>query len=251
MNTYVRSHSRRRGTIRNSIPGIRALGEALKELTLPAADDAVRRERDSTIAFLSNLLGTFKALKDPFLSDCLLKQLQIEIHQGLSGERVRMGPFFSPWSAERINAHLNIMEKTDTGILIRLTEQAIGCGPPIPGLMDGPAGHIFPCHRKPGPSLANISGWDTRSKKSPHVKVLMSNLIEAKDVLSREEVFVIAYMMIHRLQSDGMENHVIAPVMLLSIMAECHGRILIAHFDGAKLVIQMLKLHCSYSGYKE
>lgn len=39
--------------------------------------------------------------------------------------------------------------------------------------------------------------------------------------------------------------------MLLSIMAECHGRILIAYFDGGKLVIQMSKLYCLYSGYKD
>lgn len=39
--------------------------------------------------------------------------------------------------------------------------------------------------------------------------------------------------------------------MLLSIMAECHGRILIAYCDGGKLVIQMSELHCFYSRYQD
>lgn len=44
----------------------------------------------------------------------------------------------------------------------------------------------------------------------------MSNPIEGDENLpSREEIFVITHMMIHRLQLEGMENHVIAPVRCL------------------------------------
>lgn len=46
----------------------------------------------------------------------------------------------------------------------------------------------------------------------------MRYTIEAKEgEPSREEIFVIAYMMIHRLQSEGMDKHVIAPVRCLPL----------------------------------
>ncbi|GES66790.1 hypothetical protein ATEIFO6365_0016007800 [Aspergillus terreus] len=182
------------------------------------------------------------------------------------------------------------MDKHGTSQSLRRSKHAIDFGSSIPGLFDGPAGRVarvsglivqlMHCPRKPsGASLANIAGWRHSScplpsgysllcingprwepsdcwfrpsKKSPHVKVLMRSSIEAKEgEPSREEIFVIAYMMIHRLQSEGMDKHVIAPVMLLSIMAECHGRILIAYCDGGKLATQMSGLHCFYSRYQD
>ncbi|GAB1217492.1 hypothetical protein ATERTT37_006731 [Aspergillus terreus] len=154
------------------------------------------------------------------------------------------------------------MDKHGTSQSLRRSKHAIDFGSPVPGLFDGPAGRValvsglivqlMHCPRKPsGASLANIAGW-RHSKKSPHVKILMKNTIEAKEgEPSREEIFIIAYMMIHRLQSEGMDKHVIAPVMLLSIMAECHGRILIAYCDGGKLVVQMSGLQCFYSRYQD
>jgi hypothetical protein len=163
---------RRHDTIRNTIHGMRSLSKAFKELTLSTADDAIRRtrERDRTIVFLSNLLDALKTVADPFLSSFLLDQLEIEIHQGLTGDQVLMGPFFSPWSAEQINAHPIDMDKHGTSQSLRRSKHAIDFGSPVPGLFDGPAGRVarvsglivqlMHCPRKPsGASLANIAGW--------------------------------------------------------------------------------------------
>ena len=51
------------------------------------------------------------------------------------------------------------------------------------------------------------------SAKSPHIKVSMYNAIEGKeDALIREEVLTILGVMIQRLNSDGLEKQVVAPV---------------------------------------
>ncbi|EAW18190.1 uncharacterized protein NFIA_081340 [Aspergillus fischeri NRRL 181] len=89
--------------------------------------------------------------------------------------------------------------------------------------------------------------WFRPGAKSPHIKVLMFNAIQGQeDFLIREEILTILGVMMQRLNTDGLEKHVVAPVMLLSFMGECHGRI--AYFDGDKLVIQRSKLYRFYSG---
>lgn len=160
---------RRHDTLHNTLRGIRNLGEAFKELRLPASVSAVQEEKDSTIAFLTNMLDSLGSLTDSFLNGPLLKELRIELHPGLSQEQARMGPFFSPWSEDQINAHPIETEKNNT-VRIELAQLSIDRGSPIPGLLDGLSGRIsrvsglivllMDCSRGPlGESLGGISDW--------------------------------------------------------------------------------------------
>lgn len=92
----------------------------------------------------------------------------------------------------------------------------------------------------------------------------MLNNIDGDDRLTRGELLCICRIMVRRLNVASYIDHMIAPVshnrleqsskcrradastlmqtMLLSFMGPRHGRILQAHYDGAKLVVRKSKL---------
>ncbi|PWY74593.1 hypothetical protein BO94DRAFT_627427 [Aspergillus sclerotioniger CBS 115572] len=74
----------------------------------------------------------------------------------------------------------------------------------------------------------------------PWLKCMILNDIQGSDKITRGELLCICQIMIKGLGTY--ENHVMAPVLLLSFMGPRHGRVLLAHHDGNKLVIYRTEL---------
>ncbi|KAJ5585067.1 uncharacterized protein N7459_004867 [Penicillium hispanicum] len=84
----------------------------------------------------------------------------------------------------------------------------------------------------------------TLARDKPHVKLCMYNGVTADPQhILRGELLSIVAIMLTRLRMEKLKKHVTIPVMLCSFVAPCSGRILLAHFDGARLVIQQSPLY--------
>ncbi|PYI05845.1 hypothetical protein BO78DRAFT_419168 [Aspergillus sclerotiicarbonarius CBS 121057] len=80
----------------------------------------------------------------------------------------------------------------------------------------------------------------SKAPGGPWLKCMMLNNVKGSDDLTRGELLSICRIMVKGLEKY--ENHVVAPVMLLSFMGPRHGRVLLAHHDGTKLVIYKTQL---------
>ncbi|KAK6824141.1 hypothetical protein RU639_005195 [Aspergillus parasiticus] len=77
----------------------------------------------------------------------------------------------------------------------------------------------------------------------PHIKIAVYNTSNGDPtLLLRSEVLTIIAAISTRLMGEGFEKHLVIPVMLISFMAPAHGRVIIAHYDGHRLRIQMSDL---------
>ncbi|CDM29048.1 unnamed protein product [Penicillium roqueforti FM164] len=61
--------------------------------------------------------------------------------------------------------------------------------------------------------------------------------------LLRGEIMTITGIMVGRLRSKRLRPHVVAPMLVLSLMGHCHARVLEADFDGKILNIRASKLY--------
>ncbi|KAH8423130.1 uncharacterized protein LDX57_000886 [Aspergillus melleus] len=77
----------------------------------------------------------------------------------------------------------------------------------------------------------------------PHVKCMMESDSVEDDRLLRGEIITIIQIMAGRLNTKSVRAHVMAPVMLYSIMGPQHLRVLEAYFTGENLVIRKTKLY--------
>ncbi|PWY87804.1 hypothetical protein BO94DRAFT_565698 [Aspergillus sclerotioniger CBS 115572] len=77
----------------------------------------------------------------------------------------------------------------------------------------------------------------------PHMKCLIANDITGDDRLTRGELISIVNIMVGRLHTRHLRPHVIAPVMLYSLMGPHHLRVLEAYYNGVNLVVRKTKLY--------
>ncbi|KAJ5081460.1 hypothetical protein NUU61_009724 [Penicillium alfredii] len=78
----------------------------------------------------------------------------------------------------------------------------------------------------------------------PHLKAMMiDNNMGDHDGLFRGEIWAITQIMIGRLSKKKLHSHVVAPVLLFSLMGLRHARVLEAHFDGTTLFIRHTPLY--------
>ncbi|PYI01199.1 hypothetical protein BO78DRAFT_464824 [Aspergillus sclerotiicarbonarius CBS 121057] len=77
----------------------------------------------------------------------------------------------------------------------------------------------------------------------PHMKCLMESEATGDDRLLRSEIVAIIKTMVARLNTKSLRPHLMAPVMLYSIMGPQHLRVLEAHFNGKNLIIGQTRLY--------
>ncbi|KAL2784938.1 hypothetical protein BJX66DRAFT_343552 [Aspergillus keveii] len=83
-------------------------------------------------------------------------------------------------------------------------------------------------------------GWIRRGPDFPHFKATIWTAVEASEQQPlRAEAATILEIMAERHKVDELRAHTIIPVMLISFVGPRHARILLAHFDGDKLCIEM------------
>ncbi|KAL3488047.1 hypothetical protein BJX62DRAFT_183019 [Aspergillus germanicus] len=86
-------------------------------------------------------------------------------------------------------------------------------------------------------------GWTCRDTRFPHFKAVMWTAADATEHQPlRSEVVTILGIMAERHKAEKLRGHTIIPVMLVSFVGPNHGRILLAHFDGNKLYIEISAL---------
>ncbi|PYH92226.1 hypothetical protein BO71DRAFT_442619 [Aspergillus ellipticus CBS 707.79] len=77
----------------------------------------------------------------------------------------------------------------------------------------------------------------------PQYKCMMLDDVDTDDAcITRGELLCICRLMIKSLSVCAYVDHMIAPIMLLSFLGPRHARILLAHYDGKKLIIRKSEL---------
>ncbi|RAK99754.1 uncharacterized protein BO80DRAFT_465779 [Aspergillus ibericus CBS 121593] len=77
----------------------------------------------------------------------------------------------------------------------------------------------------------------------PHMKCLLANDIPGDDQLTRGELICTVNLMVGRLHTRHLRPHVVAPVMLFSLLGPQHLRVLEAYYNGVNLVVQKTRLY--------
>ncbi|RFU30216.1 hypothetical protein B7463_g6133, partial [Scytalidium lignicola] len=91
-------------------------------------------------------------------------------------------------------------------------------------------------------SIIHVS--DVPGVQYPHLRCMMlNNINHDNDNLLRSELLAITTYMYKRLESNEFDEHVLAPVILISFMGSQQARILQAHFDGDSLIVGYTKLY--------
>ncbi|KAE8309965.1 hypothetical protein BDV41DRAFT_566890 [Aspergillus transmontanensis] len=93
------------------------------------------------------------------------------------------------------------------------------------------------CGRMPGP-------WNSKCGPDyPHGKAIAYNNVKATDqTIPPGELLLILRLMFTQLRKRRFLNHMVAPVLLFSIVGPQHARIIEAIFDGSNLVLRTTKL---------
>ncbi|UCK57228.1 hypothetical protein AFCA_000164 [Aspergillus flavus] len=76
-----------------------------------------------------------------------------------------------------------------------------------------------------------------------HINRYTASAIIGDERLLRGEILCLLRLFRGRLRNKGMENHVIAPVLMISLMRPQHARIIEGYFDGKELVISKSPLY--------
>ncbi|PYI11046.1 hypothetical protein BO78DRAFT_426098 [Aspergillus sclerotiicarbonarius CBS 121057] len=77
----------------------------------------------------------------------------------------------------------------------------------------------------------------------PHFKAMVESDAVGDDRLLRGEIMTITDIMAARLRTKSLRPHIVAPILVLSLMGLCHVRVLEADFDGENLNIRSSKLY--------
>ncbi|GLA93930.1 hypothetical protein AtubIFM57143_000783 [Aspergillus tubingensis] len=88
-----------------------------------------------------------------------------------------------------------------------------------------------------------VSVTDYPDENLPHIKAIVENDAIGDGRLLRGEIMTITDIMRARLRSNTLRLHIVAPMLVLSLMGPRHARVLEADFDGAMLNIRASKLY--------
>ncbi|OJK00174.1 hypothetical protein ASPACDRAFT_60025 [Aspergillus aculeatus ATCC 16872] len=89
-----------------------------------------------------------------------------------------------------------------------------------------------------------VSVTDYWAGNHPHFKVMLeSDAIGNESKLLRGEIMTITDIMAARLRTKSLRPHIVAPILVLSLMGPRYARILGADFDGKILNIRAYKLY--------
>ncbi|PLN78683.1 hypothetical protein BDW42DRAFT_174373 [Aspergillus taichungensis] len=88
-----------------------------------------------------------------------------------------------------------------------------------------------------------VSVTDYPRGDNPHFKVMLESEAVGDSRLLRGEIMTITDIMATRLKTKSLYPHIIAPILVLSLMGPRHSRVLEADFDGISLNIRATKLY--------
>ncbi|PYI35862.1 hypothetical protein BP00DRAFT_432639 [Aspergillus indologenus CBS 114.80] len=89
-----------------------------------------------------------------------------------------------------------------------------------------------------------VSVTDYWAGNRPHFKVMLeSDAIGDESKLLRGEIMTITDIMAARLRTKSLRPHIVAPILVVSLMGPRHARVLEADFDGKMLNIRASKLY--------
>ncbi|KAL1961045.1 hypothetical protein VTO42DRAFT_4933 [Malbranchea cinnamomea] len=186
------------------------------------------RERKSRRDALGEIKESMLKLDNPFLSSSDLEKLHIQrFPMALEGEQVPI--FFRPYQGP--------IEEPDI-------DTPLGYSPRF--------SHDQEIGRSKFGTLYDSSGiwwrveaaWTTTDKGLPHMKLLMSShIVGNEDRFFRGELLAIINVMVARIKARQIRPHIIAPILLFSIVGLHHVRVLEAHFNGKQLVVRVTKLY--------
>ncbi|KAL2844961.1 hypothetical protein BJX68DRAFT_269490 [Aspergillus pseudodeflectus] len=83
------------------------------------------------------------------------------------------------------------------------------------------------------------AAWPMRDDNLPHMVVLMYTDVVAGRALLRSEIIVVLRIMHGRLRSRSTRPHTIAPILLFSVAAPHHIRVIESYYDGERLVVRV------------
>ncbi|KAJ5584402.1 uncharacterized protein N7459_004202 [Penicillium hispanicum] len=87
-----------------------------------------------------------------------------------------------------------------------------------------------------------VSVTDYSAGNRPHFKAILESEAYGDDRLLRGEIMTITDMMAGRLRTKSLHPHIVAPMLVVSLMGPRHARVLEADFDGEFLNIRASKL---------
>ncbi|RAH67365.1 uncharacterized protein BO66DRAFT_422169 [Aspergillus aculeatinus CBS 121060] len=89
-----------------------------------------------------------------------------------------------------------------------------------------------------------VSVTDYWTGNYPHFKVMLeSDAIGDENKLLRGEIMTITDIMAARLRTKSLRPHIVAPILVVSLMGPRHARVLEADYDGKTLNIRASKLY--------
>ncbi|KXG53991.1 uncharacterized protein PGRI_010410 [Penicillium griseofulvum] len=88
-----------------------------------------------------------------------------------------------------------------------------------------------------------VSVTDYPKGTYPHFKVIVESEVNGDDRLLRGEIMIITDIMTARLKTDVLNQHIVAPILVLSLMGPRHARVLEADLDGEILNVRASKLY--------
>ncbi|PYH91583.1 hypothetical protein BO71DRAFT_486103 [Aspergillus ellipticus CBS 707.79] len=81
-------------------------------------------------------------------------------------------------------------------------------------------------------------------KEYPHSKIVSYNNLNGNDnELLRGELLIILRLMLEQLRKRRLLDHMVAPVLLFSLMGPQHARAIEAYYDGKDLILRATKLY--------
>ncbi|KGO41765.1 hypothetical protein PEX1_031160 [Penicillium expansum] len=88
-----------------------------------------------------------------------------------------------------------------------------------------------------------VSVADYPAGNYPHFKVIVESDVNGDDRLLRGEIMTITNIMAARLRTKSLRPHIVAPLLVLSLMGPRHARVLEADLDGEILNIRASRLY--------
>ncbi|KKZ66140.1 hypothetical protein EMCG_08129 [[Emmonsia] crescens] len=225
-----------------------------------AADNL--RERISRRKMLRAIKESLEQLKSPYLSGAGLRHLGIQqLTMSISTEKEPL--FFRPYSAPiqppEIDTLTNYYPEFDESPFRNaeylgwyLNQYFQNCSLPKKDLNPPGSFYVDFGSFKFG-KLIDVSkeprwqvqaAWNVAHASVPHMKVLMySGIIGNEDELFRGELLAIIDVMCRRLNTKSLRPHIIAPVLLFSVVGMHHIRVVEAYSNGEGLVVRATRLY--------
>ncbi|KAE8154999.1 hypothetical protein BDV25DRAFT_146821 [Aspergillus avenaceus] len=127
---------------------------------------------------------------------------------------------------------------------LRYASQKYPHNPPMSGVYreigDYKFGQLLECI---GFNWYAVSVTDYPAGNYPHFKAILESEAIGDDRLLRGEIMTITDIMATRLRTKSLRPHIVAPILVISLMGPRHCRVLEADFDGKFLNIRATKLY--------